>query len=72
MKDYTPKNDKDNLYIHTECDMDVLIFLIQNHFGEDVDMSELNIESEYIHCRFIGYDVYDWNDYDNYIVVRKK
>lgn len=71
--DFTPDNDEDTFYIlaNSEIYLEDMIDQIKEYFGTE-DLGTLLISSEYIHARCITYDLYDSDDYDNYIVVRRK
>lgn len=71
MQDFTPENTPTKLYIDTyiEPNFDELMEMAKCHFGAEIDFSTLTITSEYIHTRCINYDLYEPNDYDNYIVI---
>lgn len=68
------QNSEDTLYILGTCSIGEIIDLASAHFKVDVAsiLHDFNIGSEYIHTRCIGYDLYDPNDYDNYIVISRK
>jgi hypothetical protein len=77
MSDYEPSNTKDKLYLWfgsygDPMDFEFLIENIKNHFGVNISLSELDINSEYIHTRHIGYDLYDPSDYACYIIITRK
>ena len=71
MGTFTPENTPGKLYIDTCNDITFsdLIEMAKNYFGAGVNLDQLKITSEYIHTRCITYDLYDPNDYDNYIVI---
>lgn len=72
-KSFTPDNNEKELYIQTDCiqiTMADLIEQIREHFKTD-DMTQFAIESEEIHTRCVGYDLYDGGDWDNYIIIRR-
>ncbi len=74
MADNYPKNTPDTLYIHashSEIAFSDLMEQIMDHFGQEIDVTTLTFEPEYIHTRCIGYDLHDSGDYDNYLVIRK-
>lgn len=74
-REFTPENTKDTLYIncgsfggwsHNLLD---IFAQAQSHFGENIELFDLDIGSEYIHTRCIGYDLYDSSDYDCFLVI---
>ena len=71
MKNFTPENTKDTLYIkasYNDHSFAELVEIALQHF-EGHTLDDLMIRSEYVHCRCIGYDLYDNGDYDNYIII---
>ena len=68
---WTPKDDSTKLYIasFSSLSLNDLIDVIQSHFGADISFDNVSISSEYVHTRCINYDLYDPNDYDDYIVI---
>lgn len=38
----------------------------------DIDLSDIEISSEYIHTHCLGHDCFDPNDYTNFIVIQLK
>ena len=67
-----PQNDDNTIYIDSETNPSLQEILdAAREKWPDIDFKDLNINSEYIHTRCIGYDLYDSNDYDNYIVITK-
>lgn len=69
-----PESTKDVLYIidDGENSVDDLFERIKDHFGEDVNLSTLKLESENIQLRHFNYDLYDPLDWQRYIVIRKE
>lgn len=68
-------NDANELFIRTDYDSIPFIELIEKfheHFGENADFNDFNIEAEYIHEDCLGYDKYDPGDYGHYIVITRK
>lgn len=72
---FTPDNDRNTLYLDhnydTSC-MNDFWERIQEHFGSDIQMSDLTIGAEHIHTDCLGYGSYDSGDWTNYIVIRRK
>lgn len=66
---FTPKDTETTFYILGESSLSNIIDLVKEKWGEDTDLDDVTIESEYIHTRCINYDLYDSSDYDEYIVV---
>lgn len=73
IENYEPDNDENHLYIEASYGLSLTTLLerIKNHFGQDIDFEDLEISSEHIHTRCLGYDLYDSGDYDEYICIRK-
>lgn len=75
MADNYPKNAPDTLYIHSsysEITFSDMMEQIMDHFGQEIDITTLTFEAEYIHTRCIGHDLHDSGDYDSYLVIRKR
>lgn len=74
IKHFEPDNDANTLYIRGEenRDLDYVMDLAKNHFGDNIEVADLEICAEYVHTRCIGYDRYDAGDYENFIVLRRK
>ncbi len=73
---YDPKSadDANTLHIYNGwggIDFEDLTDDIERHFGTR-DLSLFEIRGEKIHCRCIGYDLYDGFDYDNYLIIERK
>lgn len=79
--DRYPESTADTYYINMgssgdglNMSLDDLLTAAKIYFSEEgsVDLSKIEITTEYIHTRCIGYDLYDSGDYDLYIILRKK
>ena len=73
IKSYWPDNTETTLYLASDSSTSLSDMLerIRDHFGEDVDLSQLRISSEYIHTDCLTYDRYDPGDYTNFIIIEK-
>jgi hypothetical protein len=73
-KETLPCNDADTLYIRTYSFQDTTIGEIleqaREHFG-DIEINDLNIQSEYIHIRCLNHDQFDGADWANYLVITR-
>ncbi len=68
----SPQNDESNVYLYgEEKSLEEIIAAAREHFGEDVEFSNLSVTREHFHARCIGYDLYDRSDYDDYIVISR-
>lgn len=69
-----PENTPEVLYLLSGTSKSIadLLSEVKNHFGADVNLDDLLIESEYIHTRCLTYDLFDPTDYDDYLVVTLK
>lgn len=68
MTSLTPKNDKNTLYLPSGTDLISMLESIRNHFP-NTSYKDLKISAEHFHARCITYDLYDSQDYDEYIVI---
>tara|TARA_R110002020_G_scaffold86013_1_gene212191 strand:+ start:350 stop:574 length:225 start_codon:yes stop_codon:yes gene_type:complete len=66
---YTPTDTDTTMYILGEAPLSEIIEKSKDKWGSDIDFDDIEISSEYIHTRCLGYDLYDSSDYDEYIVV---
>lgn len=68
-----PKDTENVFYVegYTHSSILSLLTLIQNKWP-NVDLDTITITTEYRHVEAIGYDLYDPNDYINYIVITKE
>ena len=67
-----PENTKDVLYIMDYGGISIsdLFEQIIDHFGEDADLSTLELESENIQLRHFNYDLYDPMDWQKCLVIK--
>lgn len=72
-KEYIPENTETTLYLRSEnyYSLSDVIDNARAHFGDDIQLSELQMDAEHFHARNRSYDLYDLSDYDNYIVITK-
>jgi len=68
-----PESDKNTLYIPSNgcLTLDALVSIAKDHFGHDVDLSDLEVEGAKLHTRCVTYDLYDPNDWDDYIIISR-
>ncbi|MFZ3583400.1 hypothetical protein ACOI1H_14675 [Loktanella sp. DJP18] len=52
--------------------LDDLIERAKRHFGEDINLEDIQISAEHIHSRCLGFDAYCYDDHDNFIVLTRK
>ncbi len=74
MSESYPENTETTLYIRSSYDgMHILDLIdqVEIHFGESINNINVNIRSEKIHTRCIGYDLYDGSDWDDYIIIER-
>lgn len=75
---FQPDSDENTLYIETgwcQIDIEEMWDQIRFHFekpGTIVKMSDFTIRSELIHTRCLGYDLMDWGDHDNFLIIERK
>lgn len=76
---FEPQDDETTLHIYCggnsggyAYNFSELIERIENHFGKDISLNDLDISAERFHTRCIHYDLYDAWDYDNYIIITRK
>jgi hypothetical protein len=68
-KHFRPDDTSYCFYIEVSADLDDIFGKAKERFGEDVKLSELRIEAEYIHTDFIDYDLFDSSDWTNYLCI---
>ena len=69
--DYWPDNNENTLYIE-DLGLETIGTILdraREHFGEGVDLRDLNIQASQIHTSCLTYDQYDPSDYTNFIVI---
>lgn len=72
MQEYYPENTSTTLYIRNSFNDYSLAELLEqakDHFPGVIDLEQLTIRSEKIHCRCLTYDLYDSSDWDDYIII---
>ncbi len=71
---FTPDNTADKLYIRSGnvSDLDELLDRVQEHFGPDISLCDIEIEAEHIQTECLGYDIHDPHDYSDYLVLSRK
>jgi hypothetical protein len=70
IKNYWPDNDENTFYITGEWSISQILEMASNHFGRELDISEIYISSEYIHTHCLTYDCYDPSDYTCFTVIK--
>lgn len=68
---FWPDDDDKTIYVARELGLSDILELAKEKWGEDVDMDDINIRSEYIHTDCLTYDQYDPSDYTRFIVIEK-
>jgi hypothetical protein len=71
IKNYWPDDTETIMYIYGNYSLSEIIEKIKDHFGNDVNLDDVSIRSEYIHTSCLTYDLYVPSDYTNFIVVEK-
>lgn len=71
IRDFWPDDTETTCYISGQKSIQELIDIAKNKFGNDIDLSEVLISSEYIHTSCLTYDSYDPSDYTTFIVIEK-
>ena len=66
--DFIPSDTENSFYVLTGATIGDIVEAANHKWG-DISIDDLNIEAEYVHCRCLGYDLYDSADYDNYLCV---
>jgi fumarate reductase subunit C len=71
--DFWPDDDDTTLYLASGwLTLAELIQHAKGHFGEAVQMEDIEVSSEKIHTHCIYYDLYDAGDYTDFIVLKYK
>lgn len=65
---YTPEDTENTFYVLGETDLDCIMYLIKEKWG-DVDFGYITVEPEHIHTCCLTYDLYDSSDWNDYLVV---
>lgn len=71
IKSCWPDNTETTIYIYGNYSLSEIIEKVKDHFGNDINLDEITIRSEYIHTSCLTYDLYAPSDYTNFIVVEK-
>jgi hypothetical protein len=73
MTDFSPTNTADTLYVYSGDygdSLGVLLEMAQKHFNDSkIDIDDINVAAENIHCRSVNYDLHCASDYDTYFVI---
>ena len=72
IKTYWPDNTDKFLYLYGEYSISELMDSIHKHFGNDISYDDIIIEPLNIHTDCLTYDLYDPDDYTNFIVITRK
>ncbi len=72
MKTNYPKDDENTIYLPSieEFSLGAILEIAKQKWPA-ADLNDIKIESEYRHVECLGYDLYDSQDYQNYIVITK-
>lgn len=73
-KTFRPDNTKDKIYIEGSMryTFSELFDIASEHFEKDYNLLDnIAISAEHIQTRCIGYDIYDPDDYDDFIVMER-
>ena len=65
-----PQNTQQVLYVRSGGTLGDLVESAKRHFP-DCEMDDLNVEGQNIQIKCFGYDLYDGNDYLDYIVITR-
>lgn len=71
IKTYWPDDDDDTMYISSTETLADILEKCMAKWGDGIQLSDLTIESEYIHTDCLTYDLYDRGDYTEFIVIRR-
>lgn len=71
IKSFWPDDNENTIYITGEYSLGCILELIREKWGENVNMDNIHINSEYIHTNALGYDRYDPSDYTCFTVITK-
>lgn len=74
IEDFQPDDTETEMYILTDgsgVSMESLLDRVREKWGADTQLSDIQIRSEFIHTRCLGYDSFDRGDWDNYLVITK-
>jgi hypothetical protein len=69
IKDYWPDDTDTEFYIAGTRSIAEIVELAKEKFGDNIDLNDVEIHSEYIHTSCLGYPRYDPGDYTNFTVV---
>ena len=70
--DFKPDDTETTLFLECNYDQYSILDIVnraKEKWGDSIQLDEIEISSEYIHTRCIGYDCYDPGDYENYLVI---
>ena len=71
IKTFYPDDTDDCFYIRKSASLSEIYDKAKKKWGEDITLDDINVEAEYIQTDCIGYDLYDPNDYTNYLHVTR-
>lgn len=71
IRNFTPVDSEGSFYVLYSVSLADILKLATLKWG-DVSLEDVKLEAQYIHTRCLDYDLYDANDFDNYIVVSLK
>lgn len=71
--DYWPDDDENTIHIPSDASssLQYLIEIAKKKWGDDIELTDIKIESRLIHTRCIYYDSMDWGDYTDFIIMEK-
>lgn len=71
IKDFWPDDTDTEFYIVDDESLETIIEMCQTRWP-DAKLSDIKIESEYIHTRCVTYDLYDFMDWTRFLKISLK
>lgn len=71
-RSFEPDDTDNEFYLnsnYTSVNLGYILEVAREKWGEDIDITDLQIESEYIHTDCLGHDQYDSSDYTRYLRI---
>lgn len=71
IKTFWPDDDDKTIYKARDIGLSEILELAKEKWGEDIDLDQITIRSEYIHTDCLTYDQYDPSDYTCFVVIER-
>ena len=69
---FCPDDTDTCMYLYGEHSLLEIWEICESKFGKNINLADINIETEHIHTRCLGFDSYDSADWDTFIVITYK